>query len=353
MNLDDLGAFRQLDSQGMLAQINGLPEQLEAAYELGALLPLPECDAVDRVLVAGTGTDVAGPDLLAAWAEGCMPLPITLHTGGDFPFWARGPRTLVIAVTGAGGTPGTRGVIQQALDASCPALVLRPGRSAAGAAQSGNLIAWDYPHAHSSCCAVGWTFGLLHSALFRLGWLPDPQRDLPDSLHAMRNAQMHLLAEVPVVKNPAKRLAGQMVGRWMAVFTSGFLAPVARRWKSQLNLLANTWAQVELLPEAKIQALAGLVNPARPFGSLMALFLRAPGLDAPGRIDLDFAREFVLQQGINTDFVDARGPSRFAQIWTSVLFADYTAAFLALAYGIDPSPVAAPENSNHINRGDL
>jgi glucose/mannose-6-phosphate isomerase len=346
MNLDDLGAFRELDSQGMLAQINALPRQLEAAYEHGAALPLPECSSVERVLITGIGGAAAGADLLAAWAADCMPLPIILHTEINLPLWARGPRTLVVAISNSGETNETLGVVEQAVDVGCPALALTTGGRLADLARLSGFPAWVYPHRQVSSAAVGWTFGLLHSALFRLGWLPDPQRDLAAGLHAMYNAQMNLLAEVPVVKNPAKRLAGQMVGRWVAVFSAGCLAPVARRWKTQLNRLAKTWAQVELLPEARHHAFEGLANPARPLNSLMALFLRSPGLDVRSLRGLESARLFAMQQGINTDVLEARGQSRFDHLWTSLLFADYTAFFLAMAYGVDPSPTAALDYLN-------
>jgi glucose/mannose-6-phosphate isomerase len=257
----------------------------------------------------------------------------------------------VVAVSNSGETDQTLGVVAQAAAAGCPLLALTTGGRLAEQAALCGFPAWVYPHRHVSPAAVGWTFGLFHSALFRLGWLPDPQQELQSGLHAMRNAQMNLMAEVPVVKNPAKRLAGQMVGRWVAVFSAGFLAPVARRWKTQLNWLAKTWAQVELLPDANHHTFEGLVNPAHPLTSLMALFLRAPGLDVRDLRALDTARQFAMQQGINTDVLDARGKSRYDHLWTSLLFADYTALFLAMAYALDLSPSAALDHLNHLNRG--
>ena len=50
---------------------------------------------------------------------------------------------------------------------------------------------------------------------------------------------------VPVCKNPAKRMAGQFLNRWITLFGSGYMAGVAERWKSQINENAKAWAQVE------------------------------------------------------------------------------------------------------------
>ena len=59
----------------------------------------------------------------------------------------------------------------------------------------------------------------------------------------MKKSQEHLRADVPAALNPAKRYAGQLVGRWVTVMGAGILAPVARRWKAQLNENAKAMAE--------------------------------------------------------------------------------------------------------------
>jgi len=41
MNLNDSAAFPQIDPNGMLAHIDGLPDQLQAAWELDASIRCP------------------------------------------------------------------------------------------------------------------------------------------------------------------------------------------------------------------------------------------------------------------------------------------------------------------------
>ena len=101
----------------------------------------------------------------------------------------------------------------------------------------------------------------------------------------MSAQQKTLHVEVPVAENPAKRMAGQLVGRWVNVYGSGSLAPVARRWKGQINELAKAGAGFEVLPEADHNALAGLDNPGSP-GQTITLFLRAPSDHPRNRLRL-------------------------------------------------------------------
>ena len=44
---------------------------------------------------------------------------------------------------------------------------------------------------------------------------------------------------------------------------------------------------------------------------------------------------------MNTDYIDARGNMPLAHIWTSILFGDYMAYYLAMGYGVDPAPITA------------
>jgi glucose/mannose-6-phosphate isomerase len=51
-----------------------------------------------------------------------------------------------------------------------------------------------------------------------------------------------------------------------------------------------------------------------------------------------------MLEGLNTDFIDARGEGPLAHIWSALHFGDYMAFYLAVAYGVDPTPVAALDN---------
>ena len=79
----------------------------------------------------------------------------------------------------------------------------------------------------------------------------------------MKRSQQHLRVDVPAAKNPAKRYAGQLMGRWVTVMGAGILAPVARRWKGQINEVAKAGANFEFLPEADHNTLAGTFKSRR------------------------------------------------------------------------------------------
>ena len=187
---------------------------------------------------------------------------------------------------------------------------------------------------------MGYSFGLLLALLTRLGLVEDPSTEVEESFEVMKSLQSRITADVPVLKNPAKRLAGQMISRHVTIFGSGFFVPVARRWKTQINEVSKAVASFEALPEADHNTLAGIFNPDALLGQELAIFLKAKADHVRNQARVDATREIMMLQGVGTDFFNAKGESRMAQMWSAILFGDYVSYYLAMAYETDPTPIA-------------
>ncbi len=343
-SLDDFQKFSQIDTQNMLGEINHLPSQLEQAWEMGNQLPLPQVGPIQHVLIAGMGGSAIGADLLGAYLEPLGRVPFIVQRDYTLPGWANSPATLVVASSHSGNTEETLSVFEQAVAAGCSVAAICTGGKLAELAETRGIPLWRFKHDGQPRAAVGFSFGLLLAMLSRLGLLPDPSAELMDAIQAMRHQQQTLLAEAPVVNNPAKRLAGQLINRWVVVMGSGFLAPVARRWKGQISEVSKAWAQFEFLPEADHNTLAGVENPPEMLSQTMILFLRG-SLDHPQNIlRSDLTRQTFMLAGLGTDYFEAKGETRLAQMWTTLHFGDYVSYYLAMAYGVDPTPVPAIES---------
>lgn len=339
MNLDDLAAFRKVDSQNMIDEINSLPDQIWKAWEMGMANPLPEMPGLKGIVLTGMGGSAIGADLLAAYAAPHCPVPLVIHRDYDLPAWVQGPQVLVIACSHSGETEETLAACQQALTRGCRVLIITTGGRLARLGQDQNIPVWVFQHAGQPRAAAGYVFGLLLAALHRLGFLSDPAAGLQKAVEAMRSQQAQLLPEVPAARNPAKRYAGQFVGRPAVIFGADFLAPVARRWKGQINELAKAWGQFEILPEADHNTLAALNYPESALSGMIALFLLSSENHPRNQLRLDFTRQIFMTQGINTDSIQASGDGVLAHIWTALHFGDYMSYYLAMAYAEDPTPV--------------
>lgn len=341
MNLDDLSTIKQLDTLNMLGEIDNLPAQLQSAWELGQTRPLPEMTGIRQVIISGMGGSAIGADLVAAYISKVCPAPVIVHRDYGLPACARGPETLFIASSHSGHTEETLDSFDAALKAGCRVLAICTGGELEKRAKAAGAPAWKFEHTGQPRAAVGYSFGLLLAAVARLGLIVAPEEELLEAVAGMRSQQERLRADTPVVQNPAKRMAGQLVGRWVNVYGSGILAPVARRWKGQVNEIAKAGAGFEVLPEADHNALAGTLNPSEVLSRTFSLFLRAPSDHPRNRLRSDLTRKTMMLEGLSTDFYDAQGNSPLAQMWTAIHFGDYMAFYLALAYGVDPTPVTA------------
>ncbi len=166
-------------------------------------------------------------------------------------------------------------------------------------------------------------------------------KDIDKAVAVMAQQYKLLEPSVPLVDNPAKRLAGQLLGRNIAIFAAGEVEVIARRWKTQINELAKAWASFEGIPEMNHNTLAGLVYPEALFEKTSAIFLRTP-MDHPrNQKRFDLSMQFFLEAGIAVDSVLAQGEGRLAQLWSLLQFGDYVSYYLALDYDIDPTPVEA------------
>lgn len=343
MNLDDLERFRSIDAAGMMEEIDALPEQLEAAWRLGSKLPLGEWTGVRQVVVAGMGGSAIGADLLAGYAAPLAPIPIIVWRDYNLPAFVSGPETLVILSSHSGGTEEVLSAFRRGLESSAQLLAVSTGGELAVMAEEAGVPLWRFDHDGQPRAAVGYSFGLLLAALARLGLLPDPSAELDEALEVLRGQRQGLRAESPVAKNPAKRMAGQLMGRWPTVVGAGFLGPVARRWRTQMAELAKAVAQFEILPEADHNMVAGVVNPEALFPQTMVVFLQGTQLHPRLRLRVRTTRQILMLEGFNTDVIRASGEGRLAQQWSALHFGDYCAYYLAMAYGVDPTPVEAIE----------
>lgn len=307
MNLDDIQYIQSTDRNNLLAHIDSLPDRLRSAWEESQTAPVPVLPQQFRqVALAGLGDAAVGAELAQAWAASFCPIPITLHRSYSLPAWVSGPQTLVITC----GESFSQA--QAAVERGCCHKAIQSAEAPV-------------------------VFAQVVAALSRLGQFPNPDAEMRACVAAMQTTQASLRAETPVSRNPAKRMAGQLVGRTVTFFASEALAPVTRHWKNQVNLQAKALAQFELLPEANHNTIQGLVFPPDVLAHNLVLFLNAPSDHSANRQHSDSIRQAYLLEGLNTDFIKARGKTHLEHLWTLYHFGEYLAFYLAIAYGIDPS----------------
>lgn len=338
-HLDDPTTYERIDPSGMRERIAELPAHCADAWRLARSLVLPEdYRGVREVVVLGMGGSAIGGALVSALVAEECPVPILCVGGYDLPAHA-GPETLVVGSSYSGKTEETLTTFREAMRRGCRLVAIATGGDLAAIAEEKGYPLLQFPPCLAPRAAIGYSVVLLLGLLYQAGLIRDYGEDLDEAIAVVEEWGKELRPETPTVRNPAKRLAGQLLGRLPVVYGAGPLAPVARRWKGQFNENAKQWAFWEEMPELNHNAVVGYGIPESVRERVYVLMLRSP-LDHPRvRARWEVTRELLLQEGVAMDEIWARGESRLAQMLSLIHFGDYVSLYLAVLNGVDPTPV--------------
>ncbi|MDW7991111.1 MAG: bifunctional phosphoglucose/phosphomannose isomerase [Anaerolineae bacterium] len=335
-NLDDPKTYESIDPSGMRERIAELPAHCADAWRLVRSLALPETYRhVREVVVLGMGGSAIGGALVSALVAEECPVPILGVGGYDLPAHA-GPETLVVGSSYSGKTEETLTTFRKAMERGCRLVAIATGGDLADLAEERGYPLLKFPPCLAPRAAIGYSVVLLLGLLCQVGLVRDYGEDLDEAIAVLEEWGQELRPETPTVHNPAKRLAGQLIGRLPAVYGAGFLAPVARRWKSQFNENAKQWAIWEEMPELNHNAVVGYGLPDRVREQAYVLMLRSPQDHPRVQARWEVTKELLLREGIAIDEMWGRGQSRLAQMLSLIHFGDYVSLYLAALNGVDP-----------------
>jgi glucose/mannose-6-phosphate isomerase len=158
MNLDDLDFFKKTDTQNMLAQIDGLPDQLGQAWDLAQTLPLPDFKDIQNIVISAMGDSAIAAELAAAAVSSSIRLPVTLHRGYDLPAFASGKQTLVICISHSGNSEEVLTAFDQANTNGCSVLVISTGGEITKRASEKNIPVWQFSYAGTDTMGLAYPF---------------------------------------------------------------------------------------------------------------------------------------------------------------------------------------------------
>jgi glucose/mannose-6-phosphate isomerase len=341
MNLDDLELLKRVDSADMLRHIEALPDQLADSWAHGHSLDLPaELGQVRQVVISGMGGSSISGELAARLIEDTSRVPVFVNRNYGLPAFASGSDTLMIALSHSGNTEETLSATRRAIERGTRLLAITTGGSLAPFATEAGGTAWIYEYDAPPRAALGWLYGQVLAALSRLNIAPDLAKDVEEAVGLLRRTQPRYSPETPTTRNIAKRTAGQLVERFPVIWGSGLLAPVARRWKTQMNENAKSAAFFELLPELNHNAVVGLGFPSDLMHKLGIIQLRSSKYDhIRVAIRHQVTHDLFMQEGVLTEQVSARGDSRLAHQMSLIQLGDWVSYYLAMANQADPTPI--------------
>ncbi|MDQ3937157.1 MAG: bifunctional phosphoglucose/phosphomannose isomerase [Chloroflexota bacterium] len=346
--LDQVAALGRRDPGGMIGRIADLPRQMRTAWGLTRELSLPQgYRGVDAVAVLGMGGSAIAGDLVRGIYLDQLRVPLVSVRDYELPAWV-GRETLVVAVSHSGATEETINALSSALERRCPVVALTTGGPLGDVARRVALPHVLYPDEGAPRTALGYTMVLLAGVLERAGLVDITESEIGDAAEASAAVARSCGPDASTEGNLAKQLAWTLVDRLSLVQASGFLAPVARRWKTQLNENAKSMAVADELPEATHNTVVGYEHPDTLRDHLYVVFLASSSDHPRNSKRLSLSTEILAAAGIAYQVVPVGGEDRLGQACSAITLGDYVSAYLALLYGVDPTPVEA---ISHVKMG--
>ncbi len=187
--------------------------------------------------------------------------------------------------------------------------------------------------------ALGYSLTLLVSLVSYLDLVPDKAGDLAEAVQIMRAWQREIEPDILEIDNSAKQLARLLMGRTPVVYGAGFMEVVARRWKTQFNENAKSWACFEGMPELNHNAVVGYERSGSVQQWISVIMLHSRFDSERIQTRWRITRDMLANEGVQSNDVVARGQSRLAQMLSLIHFGDLVSVYVALATEIDPTPV--------------
>lgn len=337
IDLDDVGALRRGDPAGMLDLVLRFGPMVPEGWDAAATVALPA--RAPRVLaVAGLGGSGIGGDLLEALLAPSSPVPVIVVRDTRLPACVDAG-ALVVACSYSGDTGETLAAFDDALGRGAAVVAITSGGALAARARGAGVPVVAVPPGLPPRAALPLLFLPMLRLASRLGCTPVADAEVREAAALLERLAGAWGPSAPADGNAAKQLAARLHDTLPVIYAATpALAPVAYRWKTQLNENAKLFAIWNRFPEASHNEVEAWPGP--PPGAAVVV-LRDGEDGTRAACEVDAVRRLLAGRARWVEEVWTRGDGRLARVLSLVLLGDLVSVYAALLRGVDPTPVEA------------
>ena len=314
----------------MLDDILAIPDHLRDALWRVESARLEAVDSAG-LLVCGMGGSAIGGELAAATLGERLTRPLVTVRGYELPSWASAEWT-VLCSSYSGGTEETLACFAAAEALGARRVVASTGGALVEGAREAGVPVIGLPGllpAPRTAVAYMLVCALEVAAL----------AGIAPRLHAEIDAAAAFLTErMDDLRGRAAAIATRLGDRPPVVVGADLTAPVARRWKTQINENAKAQAFFSVLPEANHNEICAWGG-----DRFAAVLLEDPDQHPRERRRSELTAKAIVAAGAEALPVEAEGETRVARLLWATVLGDLVSLELAAARGVDPLPVEAIE----------
>lgn len=310
--------------------IYSLPDQISAALDL-----MPDCTFArkmyNRVLICGMGGSGISGDILAALYPQLQVISNKDYTIPGFV----DKNTLAILVSYSGNTEETL---------SCYRQLLRQGIDIVLLSSGGKLMKKKAKHRIKVPTglpprgALGYLFTPLPVLMHQANLMKADPRD------ELRRLANFLIQHRDAIDRKARRIAKRFLNKLTIIYVdSSTFAPVANRWRCQLNENAKVIAHINVIPEMNHNEIVGLGRPRKFNADTLLVFIGDPVAHKRNKLRHRLLKALIKNEISDILEIKPVGRNTLQQLFYAIMLGDFSSYYLAIQSGIDPMPVARIE----------
>ena len=319
-------------NDAMLESTLAIPDHLRDALWRIESARLEAGDDAAGLLVCGMGGSAIGGDLAAAALGSRITRPLLTVRGYELPSWVT-PEWTVLCASYSGETEETLACFAAAEALGARRIVVGTGGALVEQARQAGVPVVGLPGILQPRVAVAYMFATAAEAAALAGIAPRVHTEI-DAAAAFLEQRLDALQDY------AAEIAAQLAGALPVVLGSDLTAPVARRWKTQINENAKLPAFFSELPEADHNEICGW-GAAAGSPALAAVLIEDADQHPRERTRFRLTAEAIASAGAEAVRVETEGEDRISRMLWATLLGDLVSLRLAEARGVDPTPVEA------------
>lgn len=329
----------EMNAKQMMDYLYNLPEQFEHCLKLNFDFVENYPREYQNIVISGLGGSAIGGDILRSYALSRASLPLLVNRGYDCPAFV-GPKTLFLAVSYSGNTEETLSSYQQARALGAAIICISSGGKLESMAAADGHALLKIPGGLVPRAATGLLFAPAALLLEKLGILKGVKADIEETIEILQNLRQTLKPDITAPENQAKSIAAKMKGTIPVVWgTTGFSEVAALRWKAQINENAKSPAYYNTFPELNHNEIVGFEAPGDLLAKLSLIILQDEFDHPQVKKRIAISRQIIKERVKEIIDVNSQGKSWLARFYSLCYIGDYASTYLALEYGINPTPV--------------
>lgn len=323
----------------MQAYLWSLPDQFAEILRQGVSLPQKYRHKYRNIVVTGLGGSAIGGDILRTYSLSRAQIPVLVNRDYDMPGFVNSD-SLVLAVSYSGNTEETLSAYHQAVKQGAAVIAVTGGGKLAAMAEADERVVVKVPGGLSPRAATGYLFAPLALILDELGIVNGAAGDLEETNRVLAQIRACNHPGVDLPDNQAKAVARELKGNLPIIWGSSARSEVAAmRWKTQINENAKAPAYYNIFPELNHNEIVGLDVPEELLNRFIVVILRDSS-DHPRVQKRMQITERIIQDKVKKIIeIKSRGECFLARFYSLAYTGDYVSFYLALEYGINPTPV--------------